>query len=292
VNANEVIVLKNGNLEVEIAVNPTNLIQQYGPRFDNTAYVSSIILNGNEFLKSGDGLVDEFGLSGYGVLGYNPSDMGGSFIKIGVGEIICDINEPYQFWHKYPLKDMWPIHANSCTNKVIVSQAGKVINGYGYNYQKTYEIDSNSSLLTIEYNLENIGSKPIEFEQYNHNWFHFSNRPIGPEYSLKTSFDIATVKGLPQWLKSNDGVLCFSDVVNKPIHFPTDIKAGSKLNSITIFNKYTGQAVEVGGDFNIYRFALYAQPDAVCPEVFKKGVIEPSQFLRWTRTYKFKSELK
>ena len=65
-------VLVEGDLTVTIETAAAEPL----PRFDQTAVVRSVTCHGREWLE-GPGLADEFGLEGFGVLGFTDASLGG-----------------------------------------------------------------------------------------------------------------------------------------------------------------------------------------------------------------------
>jgi hypothetical protein len=278
------------DFKVEIIVNPTKFIKEYGPRFDNTAYVNDIYIGSKNFLKPADGLIDEFGIEGVGVLNYKDARAGQKFIKIGVGALIRDTNEAYAFNRKYPLDELWPCYSEQAGNELKITQISREFHGYAYKYCKTYDVDANKKQLSIKYELTNFGKRAFDFEQYNHNWFYFASQPIGPDYYLSTDFDIAPDGSLTNWLESKTRKLLITKLIVRASYFSATVHSPRQTNHCVIANKACMQSVEVGGDFDICRFALYCQPDAICPEVFMKGGLESNQCRTWKRTYVFRTE--
>jgi hypothetical protein len=157
--------------------------------------------------ESGVGLASEFGVGddgancdykcGWngvddvtnGVLGYKEAEIGRSFLKIGVGELIkgscpeCDstgiyrFNSPYQF-AKQPL---WKMSQPS-DNVVILEHEAK-LNQYGYRLQKTIVLNDN--VLSVTSTLTNLGVNAFRTAWYSHHFFDCDAEPIGPGYSLQ-----------------------------------------------------------------------------------------------------------
>lgn len=285
---NQVFLLGNDNFGVEVVANPSKFIKEHGPRFDNTAYVDKVWCSSKTFLNSGNGLVDEFGIMGIGVLNYDKAGIGQKFIKIGVGTVVRDINDSYQFYHKYPIHKLFSVDVNVIAkDEIVFSQISENLNGYSYKYIKNYKVDLNSQTLIIEYTLINTGQNSFEFEQYNHNWFYFSASNSGINYVIKNDFPLTVIKEIPDWLIVDDRSLRFKRKITEPGYCPFDVKNGI-LNRVLLANNTEKQSVEFSGDFSVNRFALYVQPDAVCPEVFIKNELEPNEEAKWKRVYTFK----
>ncbi|RYZ80402.1 MAG: hypothetical protein EOO68_37425, partial [Moraxellaceae bacterium] len=183
-------VLGDSNFRVDITVRPIHLMKNYGPRFDNTAMVNQVRLNGSTYLAP-NGLVDEFGIDGTGVIGFEAAKAGDNFLKIGVGKLVRHYGEDYDFWHQYKIRQLLPVRVQRKGDVVTVRQNGYLAHKYGYAYTKRYRVLPKSATLVIEYELRNSGRRPITFNHYNHNWFAFEGRSTSPPYSLETKFPLA-----------------------------------------------------------------------------------------------------
>ncbi|HBG26282.1 MAG: hypothetical protein A2Y10_13340 [Planctomycetes bacterium GWF2_41_51] len=290
-NDNQIYDIGTNYFKIKIIVNSTHLEQQFGPRFDNTAYVDSVWVNGKSFLREKTGLTDEFGINGIGVLNYDQAKPQETFIKIGVGELTKLKDENYRFSLKYPVVKKWPIEVTNNDTSLTIIQKSTLVNGYAYQYKKTYTIDPCNNLLTISYELQNIGSKKFEFGQYNHNWFNF-NTDISNTYSMDLGFKFAienfNKKG---YFTYDNGKLFPTSIINTPVYVSSDMSSPALANKMILNCSLTGQQVTITGDFDVERTLFYAQQDAICPEVFVRRELGPEQITNWTRQYEFKSDL-
>jgi len=282
------IELHDGQLRVQIIVNPGHLNPLFGPRFDNTAMVNGVWVDQQPFLKDGSGLVDEFGITGVGTLNFDEAKPGDSFIKIGVGELTRPDDKPYFFDTPYAVKRTWPVRVEEAGNQVAVRQGSEIVDGYGYSYEKRYRIDANTLTLHIHYRLHNSGSKRFEVEQYNHNFLCFSNRPIGASYSFSPGFDLKVAENkFGRAAAIEDGGLKFVGMLHKPGSITTTQPVRAADSAITVRENETGQWARIKSSADLNRFVLYAQPDAICPEQFCRFVIAPGETAVWEREYQF-----
>jgi hypothetical protein len=165
------------------------------PRFDATALVSAITWGANRFL-TGEGLVDEFGLEGMGVLGFDEAELGDTFIKIGVGSLERDLSGRYRFQHRYPRRASFPVEVIATEDQIRVSQLSADVRGFRYAYEKAYAVEE-PGRLRISYSLSNRGSRAFSFEHYNHNFFRMSSRAGMYDLRIETAFALAS--GSPEW---------------------------------------------------------------------------------------------
>ncbi|HAI13748.1 MAG TPA: hypothetical protein DCM28_18725 [Phycisphaerales bacterium] len=276
--------LQRSQFIVDIIVQPDYLIKEFGPRFDRTATVKQVTLNGKSFLIHA-GLSDEFGLHGMGLRAFSKADMKTDFIKIGVGRLLRDDPGRYDFSHHYPIKTLAPVHVESqSTSHVTISQ--KVEDeSYGYDYEKTYRISDDSPTLTIEYTLTNTGKRTLLIEQYNHNWFNFANTPIDQAYHVQTGFEINCRKW--PWFSQNGKHLSLNQAITSGSYTPSSSSSTPQNNWLKLSHSVTGMNVTVTGDFPAGLLGFFAQQDAICPEVHMTQFLSAYQKWTWKRTYRF-----
>ncbi len=276
--------LKTDSLIIEIEVDSSRLREEFGPRFDETAFVRSVRSNGVELIGPW-GLTDEFGLLGDGVLGYEQAAMHDPFIKIGVGKLIKNTAGNYAFDHRYPVRTEFPVNVSFSDNTLTVSQTSTLVNGFQYDYAKTYILSPDGEL-SIQYRMKNIGKVSWTFEHYNHHWFRASSYPIDGHYRVLTSFNLPVTEStfiqhtqsleVPKRLESGEAA-----------YYVTPLKDPSpNLNQFTIQLKRQ-DFVHYEGSASPERFALYADAAGFCPEIFSKHSLAPTEELRWSSNYRF-----
>jgi hypothetical protein len=284
------IVLGDSDFHVEVIVKPGHLLAAFGPRFDNTAMVSTVRLKGRSYLAS-NGLVDEFGIDGIGVLGFEEAWPGGTFLKIGVGELVRPDDEEYKFWNRYSVRRSLPVEVERKGDTVAIHQRAALSDDYVYDYIKRYLVFRKLGVLVIEYKLQNLGRCPFTFNQYNHNWFACAGRTTAPPYFVETAFDVSAVNGV-DWLNRSAAADSWTRLrIAKPVGAGVVFESASggpvESNKLIVGCPGSGQHVEVSGDFDVERFSLYADQSAICPEVFKQAELHQGESQTWRRYYRF-----
>jgi hypothetical protein len=182
------ITLKNRDLALTVE----SAGEKYrGSRFDWNGFVSQarfrgVTLLGQEkpFLQRnpalfGRGLHNEFGIKK--CIGYDDCAVGEWFPKIGTGWLKKD-EKPYFFYTQYPLEPLsFECDAVGKTEASFVCESGER-NGYAYRYVKRISLED--STFRIRYELRNAGSKPIETDEYVHNFLCIGGRRMDEGYSL------------------------------------------------------------------------------------------------------------
>lgn len=276
--------LSKDGLVIEVNTDAAPLSEQFGPRFDQTAWISSIQISGLELLGPW-GMADEFGLHGDGVLGYEEANLGEAFIKIGIGELIKDADTAYSFSRRYPINRAYASEVTQTEDSVVVIQRSPEHSHSRYSYKKTYRILSDRRL-QIDYELTNHGISPWSFEHYNHHWFRVGGLPVGKGYGVSTQFDLPAVEtdliqearalAVPMELGTDQALYYASDLVG----VGAEHHAFSwQINHETV--------IDYRGSGPLNRFALYADEDGFCPEAFRHWTIGPEETIQWSSIYQF-----
>jgi hypothetical protein len=285
--AARVVRLGDERFSIDLLIAPVRAVPDIGVRYDRTALVRQVQLDGRRFLHSPLGLVDEFGISGKGVLGYDTAAAGERFIKVGVGVLVRDTGDDYRFSHAYPAARIAPGTIVSQDERTVAIEQSAELDEWGYGYVKRYLVRPESGTLSIAYELTNTGRRTFPVEQYNHNWFRLDGRPIGPGYSVRADFAIDPLPGRVDWVRRMEDRLRIILAIGKPRYFPSQASSPAGQNRLALQHA-SGQQVLMEGDFAVRRFALYTDPRALCPEVFfAADALAPGQTLAWTRTYAF-----
>jgi hypothetical protein len=280
----EVHLLAGGGLRVEIDVASDRHAEEFGPRFDRTAIVRSVTLDGVELLGPW-GLSDEFGLYGNGVLGYEAAGFDETFLKIGVGRLVRDTAEAYHFAHPYPVKALFPVQVTSGEASLAVSQHSDGGGAWQYRYRKSYELLGADGLV-IHYELSNTGTAAWTFEHYNHHWFRLEGVAVGPGYKVVTGFELPEAETAMRRAP-------FALAMAAPLGPGTAAYYASELAGVpassSTFELQVDGAPMVGyrASFPPDRFAVYASADGFCPEVFTRAALEPGATITWSAAYRF-----
>lgn len=282
--AAEVHLLAGDGLRIEIEVATDRNTSEFGPRFDRSAVVRSVTLDGVELLGPW-GLSDEFGLYGDGVLGYETADIDETFLKIGVGRLVRDTAERYHFAHPYPVDTLFPVQVTAKETSLSVSQRSAGDGSRQYHYRKSYEL-LGADGLAIHYELTNTGAAAWTFEHYNHHWFRVEGVAVGPDYRVVTGFELPEAETkfrrapfsleLPSPLAPDAAAYYASDLAGMP--------AASGSFEVQVDGR---PVVAYQASFEPARFALYASADGFCPEVFMRAGLEPGATVTWSATYRF-----
>ncbi len=274
-----------------------------GTRFDWSGIVAQVGHKGHTYLgplhrefKPGlhdnvAGLADEFSM--FDPLGYDEVPEGGSFVKIGVGELHRPGPKKYEFAKAYRIvrAGQWQVQVAAQT--IRFEQRFEGPRGWGYAYVKTITLSDDAPVLTIARELGNLGEKPIRTTHYNHNFFTFDGRKtVGPDYRMAFGWPLRAV----QWRDTGP-----MRIDGSTLHIDRELNKGESLwavlegfgpsaesNRVRLFDPQTQMGVEMVGDQPLTRAVVWGFDRVVCPELFVKVEVEPGQTMRWSHQYTFK----
>ncbi len=274
-----------------------------GTRFDWSGIVAQVGHKGHTYLgplhhefKPGlhdnvAGLAEEFSM--FDPLGYDEVPQGGSFIKIGIGELHRPGSDKYQFHKKYRITRAGEWKVQVTAQSIRFEQRFEGLRGWGYAYVKTITLSDDAPVLTIERELRNIGEKPIRTTHYNHNFYTFDGRKtVGPNYRMEFGWPLRAVEWRDNGPMRIDG---------STLHIDRELNKGESLwavlegygasaqdNRVRVFDPQTQMGVEMTGDQPLTRAVVWGFDRVVCPELFVKVEVEPGQTMRWSHRYTFK----
>jgi hypothetical protein len=272
-----------------------------GTRFDWSGNTASLRFAGHEYFgqwfegydpRRHDaimGPVEEF-LTGDSSLGYDVAPPGGRFVRIGVGVLVRPDQKPYDRFHTYEIVDPGKWSVKRERDRIEFTHELADTTGYGYVYRKTLRLVGSGPTLTIEHSLRNVGRKPIETSQYDHNFFVIDQAPTGPDASVRFSFEPQSAKGL------GDVAL----IRGRQIGYRRELLAGESVFSeltgygrsardydIRIENRQAGAGVRIQGDRPLAKLVFWSIRTTLCPEPYVALRVAPGQQERWSIRYTF-----
>jgi hypothetical protein len=181
------ISLETGRLNVEIA--EPGIWPDTTTRFDRAGFITQITLDGkHRFCAVEPGNLWHPGTGGMGLCNEfkcpvpaEEAALGEKFPKFGVGLLTRDEDKPYRFFHRYPCEP-FDIAVERIGASVTYTTSPKPCMGYALRNTKRLRVDGNR--LSMAVTVENTGDKPVEFDEYCHNFITIEHLPIGPRYYL------------------------------------------------------------------------------------------------------------
>jgi hypothetical protein len=302
-------VLSNGVVQAVVYLPDAQSGYYRGSRFDWSGVVPCLSYKGHTYFgiwfnhydpmihDAIAGPVEEF-RSGDGAssIGYDEAQPGGLFIKPGVGVLRKIDNSPYKFAYTYEQVDRgkWTVHIKR--DQVTFTQILHSPIGISYVYEKTLKLAKNEPVLLLEHRLKNIGSKPIDSQVYDHNFFMIDKTPTGPGMVVHFPFapqpktDLsprAAIEGHDlvylQELSSQEPGSRSATVSS----FLTGYSDKPSDYDFTVENKNTGARVEQTADVPISKLNFWSISTTICPEAYIHLNVAPGQTTHWTIRYRF-----
>ena len=285
------IVLKNKNLQLEFHTSDEGY---KGSRFTQIGKLIDVTFKGVSFTTNelhngfsnqhGAGFYNEFDIDT--ALGYKETEKGDWFHKIGVGLLKKD-DEKYDFLKKYEFKKV-DISTEVNENSISFSAVQKEYNGYGYVLTQTYMLSKTG--FSIEYRLENTGSKTIKTSEYNHNFLQIRNTLMDPTYKLNFIRELKMTKN-SAFVNPNDAVdfnlkgLTFNETPESDF-FWSELQAESgKILGWELIQK--NFKIKATTDFTPSKMNIWGTRHVISPELFAEISVKPSEFKTWNRKYEF-----
>ncbi len=238
------------------------------------------------------GPVEEFGTNG-SALGWDEANVGGTYIKIGVG-VLRKETRHYDFVRQYAIVDpgQWTVkvHPDSVefTHKLTDPSSG-----YAYIYTKTVRLIEGKPEMVLEHSLKNTGRRTIQSTVYNHNFLVLDKQPPGPDFTITLPFQIRSSNPPSSELAEFRGnqIIFLKTLQNEDMvetlmegfgDSPTD-------NEIRIENRKVGAGMTITGDHPLSSLNLWSIRTVLAMEPFIAMSVAPGQEFTWKISYRYYS---
>lgn len=322
------IMLQSDRLTVEIS-QPG--VAYHGTRFDWSGFITQVTLDGQHTFcvpedytpgkgTGGIGICNEFGIDQ--PVGYDDAKPGECFPKLGIG-LLTRLDSPtYSFWNPHQIAQRFPIEMTASKQQATFTLQPIECRGYAARLTKRISVDVNR--MTIQYELENTGEKPILTNEYTHNFIGINQQPIGAAYTLrfpqKIIFEDITPMvrdQLPRWIRRflplfadstarkyiqkqlsilnvNDRELSWHHTPTTPFYCRlTNLQQlqeppeGEFHTMWELHHSADGVFMCERVNFSPVRIALWGTTHVVSVEVFKEIQLQPGGKETWARQYEF-----
>jgi len=293
--------ISNGLIHAELMLPDPQNGSYRGTRFDWSGIISSLHYEGHEYFgrwyehhdpKIHDaitGPVEAFQTNDKG-LGYDEAKAGGTFVRIGIGTLRKPDEKDYRPYDTYEIVDpgVWTIHKHK--DRIEFTHRLKSEQGYAYIYRKTVRLVKGKPQLLIEHSLKNIGTKTIETNQYNHNFFVIDHEKVGPDVVVKFLFSPNPVRGFKDRAEVRGREIVFPhELVGKNGVFSEleGTGTGVKDYDFRIENLRTGAGVRFTSDYPLLKVNFWAISTVAVAEPYIELKIDPGMESHWSITYDF-----
>jgi hypothetical protein len=300
--------ISNGLVNAVVYLPDANNGYYRASRFDWSGSVACLTYKGHTYFGvwSGDwapkydpltndaitGPVEEFrAADGKSAPFYDEAKSGGLFVKPGVGLLRRLDDKPFDLRVRYPIVDggKWTVHSSKDAVSFRQGLKSSPI-GVAYVYTKTLKLDKQAPVLALEHTLKNTGTKTMDIELYEHDFYMLDNEPTGPAISVRFPFEGKPSQPLQNGAHIDGKQLVFGQELKPGEEVQRDILGSSNSVSdydLFIENSRTGAGVEQSADVPLASMHLWAIRRTVCPEAYIHLNIPPGQTAHWTIRYRF-----
>ena len=274
-----------------------------GTRFDWSGIAHTIRYGGHEFAgvwyekhdpvihDALTGPVEEFLSPPETSPGYAETPAGGTFMRIGVGLLVKPEGETaFKRFSTYKIADPGKrSFSKTKDSATFTHELAAPELGYAYRYTKTIRLMPGKAQFTIEHRLENTGKKPIDTQQYNHNFLVFDNATVGPGVRVIFPFEP----------KPREDLKGKAEVRGKELVYLQDLQPGGESVAtefdgfgpsardydFKVENARAGLGVRIKGDQPLQRVYYWSIRTVACPEPYIHIQADPGQTATWSITY-------
>jgi hypothetical protein len=239
------------------------------------------------------GPVEEFRSSdGLSAIDYDEAKSGGLFVKPGVGVLRKVDDSPYKFSFTYPLVDggKWTVHVKR--DEVSFTQRLQSPLGIAYVYEKTLRLDKKEPVLILEHHMRNTGTKVIDSQVYDHDFYMLDGAATGPGMVVHFPFQPQAKQPLEPGAKiDGNDIVYLEKLVSSPRQSVTSYLTGFSGNAadydFTVENQNTGVGVEQSANVPISQINFWSISTTICPEAYVHVNVQPGGTQDWNIRYRF-----
>jgi len=289
------VTISNGEVEMKLYPPDAEKGLYRATRFDWSGVIGSVQYRGHEYFgywkDTQDPLFHEDlcgPVEGYikPGLGWDEAKPGGKYVRIGVGVIEKPDDEEYSFRNSYKLLDHGKWTVEHGEDWISFMQVLNSDIGYSYIYRKTITLKEDGFIM--DHKLQNTGEKPIETDQFNHNFLMIDGEHSGPAFTISFPYPIST----------EDDPMGFLDIEGNEIHFLKELVKDDAVfvlltgysesvsdHRVTVKNTHTGAGVTYTVDKPLFRMAFWSCATTLSPENSIWISVDPGEEENWRSEY-------
>jgi hypothetical protein len=240
-------------------------------------------------------------------LGYADAKEGEQFVKIGVGELTKPKEAKYSFFTNYKVANpgVWkvkhPKKRDGFGDEIEFRQTLNSKTGYSYHlviHARLYDTDHDTTM-HVDYELINTGTKAIDTDVYNHNFFNVDKQTVGPKYSI--GFEAVVVP------KKDSAFGNRAEVVGRALEFPKPLAKESAFGWLLLkedgtpytyqfhlnYKESDKKMVRVSvldswpDEQKCKKFQTWSIGTVMCAEPFYAIKLDPGESVKWWTSYEF-----
>jgi len=219
-------------------------------------------------------------------LGYEEAEAGGKFVRIGVG-VLEKADEPEYNWREtYPILDhgKWTIEHGKDWISFTHQLQSEV--GYAYEYEKRITLKEDGFLLA--HCLKNTGTRAIETDQFNHNFFMIDGERSGTAFTISFPYPISSDDDTKGMLEIKDHEISFlRDLADDENVFVSLSGYGESAedHQVKVLNQKTGAGMIYQVDKPLHRMVFWACATTLSPENSVWLSVDPGDEESWNSEY-------
>jgi hypothetical protein len=295
--------ISNGQIRATLYLPDAHAGYYQATRFDWSGQMPSLEYKGHTYFGNWNpapyspklhdaimGPVEEFLTAGAG-LGYAEAKPGGTFLKIGVGVIKKPEERAFQQFKTYEIADpgKWTVKKKSDSVEFtqIVSDPSS---GYAYRYTKVVQLVKGRPMMALAHSLKNTGTKPIESDVYEHNFYMLDAQPTGPDVVIKFPFEVHATQDLHGFAETKGKEFVYLKELTGRESAQSNLTgygADPKDYDIREENTKTGAGVRQTCDRPLVRINYWSIRSTACPEAYIHMKIAPGETFTWKISYEF-----
>ena len=288
----------------------------HATRFDWSGVIASLVYRGHEYYGQWFDRVDrnihDFGYEGAGIiaspcaavtgpveefqtngtaLGWKEAEIGGTFLKIGVGVLRKDSGD-YDMVKLYEILDpgKWTVKVHRASAE-FTHELNDSASGYGYIYRKTVRLAEGKPEMILEHSLKNTGRRRIESAVYNHNFLVLDKQAPGPDFVITVPFQIQTPDPPdPKLAEIRGNQIVYVKTLEKKALVQTPVQGFSDSpndHEVRIENRKVGAGVRITGDRPLSAGYLWSIRTVLSFEPFIAMAIDQGRQFTWKSTYEY-----
>jgi hypothetical protein len=302
----DVVVLSNARCRLTVA-SPDSPNRWYaGPRFDAGTMTPNFHFDGVDVFGPADltiradprlhdnsarGIAGEFDINGPATFAEAKPD-GGSFVKIGVGELRRSSGDDYAFYRSYEVVRAPTWKTTVTDNAATVTQMCTSSIGIAYELSRTYQLLDDAPGFTVTTALRNTGPRVIDTEHYFHGFFRVGESHVetgdGARWTFPTTAPVEP-HGNAEIVNVDGSSLTFATTMpaRGSVYVPLPIAApAAGRNAITVRRSNVEMTVSPG--VTVTRASFWSNEQFSCPEIFSHIVVAPGEAITWTSRFTFR----
>jgi hypothetical protein len=199
-------------------------------------------------------------------------------------------NSPYQFGGAYPIVDTGRWTVKIKPRSVMFRQVLSGPEGYAYVYEKTLRLDRKDPVMTLDHSLKNTGQKTIDTYVYDHDFFMFDGKPIGPGMVVHFTFEPKAEDpvGSAAKIKGRDLVFVETLAPRKGVSgYLTGYSDRPADYDFTVEDTNSKVGVQQTSDSALARLYFWSTLSTICPEGYIHLNVPPGRTSHWKIRYRF-----